>query len=142
MNPTEKPILLVVDDNDDYRPLLALILGIQGYEVEQASNPSDGLAVLRSARRVDLLISDVRMPVMSGEDMVLQAREVRPDLRVIFLTGCVSDMHVNWEAGEATYIFNKPVRLECLLNAISTMLSLPARTHLPPTTGGNARPPP
>ena len=128
MNPTEKPILLVVDDNDDYRPLLALILSIHGYAVEQASNPNDGLALLRSAQRIDLLISDVRMPVMTGEDMVLLAREVRADLKVIFLTGCVNDMHMNWEASEATYILGKSVKLERLLETVLTMLSPPAKT--------------
>jgi FixJ family two-component response regulator len=77
------------------------------------------------------------MPFMTGEDMVLQAREVRPDLKVIFLTGCVSDMHMDWSTSETTYVLSKPVKLEALLEAILTMLSLP--TYLPPTTNSPTR---
>ncbi len=80
--------ILVVDDMDGVRDLVRELLEMDGFEVLQAE---DGKAALQLARQhrgpIHLLLTDVVMPQMGGKDLADQLLQVRPDLRVVFMSG-------------------------------------------------------
>ena len=98
--------VLVVDDEPGVRMLIAELLAELGYRSLEAEDASSGLALLESDVRIDLLVSDVGLPGgINGRQMADRARESRPDLRILFITGyaeqdvvgqgsLVRDMHV------------------------------------------------
>ncbi len=80
--------VLVIDDEQTVRMLVAEVLGEAGYHVIEAPDGPSGLDILRSDRRIDLLISDVGLPGgMNGRQVADAARDTRPDLKVLFITG-------------------------------------------------------
>ena len=80
--------VLVIDDEETVRMLVAEVLGEAGYSVIEAPDGPSGLDILRSDRRIDLLISDVGLPGgMNGRQVADAARVSRPDLKVLFITG-------------------------------------------------------
>lgn len=80
--------VLVIDDEETVRMLVAEVLSEAGYNVIEAPDGPSGLEILRSERRIDLLISDVGLPGgMNGRQVADAARVSRPDLKVLFITG-------------------------------------------------------
>jgi PAS domain S-box-containing protein len=80
--------ILVVEDDDDVRTYSVEILRELGYRVIEAHDGASALRLLERQSRVDLLFTDVVLPGgMTGAQVAAQARELRPDLRVLFTTG-------------------------------------------------------
>lgn len=80
-------LILLVDDDDDVRETSADMLSELGYTVIQASNGTDALAILDQRPELDLMVTDIRMPGMSGLELAEAARAVRNDLKVILVSG-------------------------------------------------------
>jgi PAS domain S-box-containing protein len=91
--PTEAPraeageTVLVVEDEPVIRDLIVEVLQDLGYRALEAPDGPSGLRILRSRRRIDLLVTDVGLPGLNGRQLADHARETRPDLRVLFITG-------------------------------------------------------
>src|ERR1700720_3879069 len=81
-------LVLIVDDDDDILELAAEILQTLGYDVLTARNGLEGVAVLRKNSRISILFTDIQMPSMGGEELAEIAVASRPDIRVIFTSGC------------------------------------------------------
>jgi CheY-like chemotaxis protein len=82
--------VLVVDDESDVRGLIAEILRGSGYHVVIAADGEAAIAMLeRASRPVDLLVTDVVMPVMSGTDLAARVTARFPSTRVLFVSGFV-----------------------------------------------------
>ncbi|MDE2470526.1 MAG: PAS domain-containing protein [Bradyrhizobium sp.] len=79
--------VLVVEDEPVVRGVVLEMLGEQGYQTFEAVDGPAGLQILRSDRRIDLLVTDVGLPGMNGRQLADQAREMRPDLKILFITG-------------------------------------------------------
>ncbi len=80
--------VLVVEDDDAVREVAETMLGNLGYRVIAVADARAGLEILSGAPEVALLLSDVALPGgVSGPDMVEEARELRPDLKVLFMSG-------------------------------------------------------
>jgi hypothetical protein len=79
--------VLVVEDEAVVRAVILEMLGEQGYQTLEAVDGPSGLRILRSERRIDLLVTDVGLPGMNGRQLADQAREMRTDLKVLFITG-------------------------------------------------------
>jgi CheY-like chemotaxis protein len=80
--------VLVVDDDFRNLGLVAAMLNIEGYRVLMACGPEEAVQVFEQGpAEIDLLLSDVRMPGVSGPELVTRLRKARPDLPVIFMTG-------------------------------------------------------
>jgi PAS domain S-box-containing protein len=80
--------VLVVDDEPAIRTLVTDVLRDLGYTALQAHDGPTGLEIVRSAVRIDLLVTDVGLPGgMNGRQVADAARVLRPDLRVLFITG-------------------------------------------------------
>jgi CheY-like chemotaxis protein len=79
--------ILVVEDDDAVRGLVCRILESAGYIVLLATRPSEAEQLLAQEQNVDLLLSDVVMPEMSGFELAARLRHDRPDLRTLFISG-------------------------------------------------------
>jgi PAS domain S-box-containing protein len=85
--------VLVVEDQADVRKLAMGILRKNGYRLLEASNASDAIEVAaRFAGRIDLVLTDVVMPGMTGREMAKRLQAERPSLRVLFTSGYSSDV--------------------------------------------------
>ena len=83
--------VLVVDDDAAVRKLAARILDRQGFRVLEAEDGEEALGAARSADRVDLLLSDLVLPRLNGEDLARRLRSASPGLPVIFMSGFGQD---------------------------------------------------
>lgn len=79
--------VLVVDDEEDLNELLAQILLREGYTVLTAYSAEEALEVYRAAPRVDLLLSDVRLPGLQGYDLAKLLYAEQPDLALVLISG-------------------------------------------------------
>jgi len=78
---------LVVEDEATIRYILRIVLGRMGYFVLEGSNGADGLNVSQTFNgRIDLVISDVRMPKMDGPEMVRHIQAERPGIKVLLIS--------------------------------------------------------
>ncbi len=116
----DRATVLVVDDETEVRTLIAEILRGSGYRVVVAPDGDAAIALLeRVGRQVDLLVTDVVMPVMSGTDLAARVIERFPDTRVLFVSGFVP-------AGSAALrgapLVAKPLHKAELLDAVQTTL--------------------
>jgi signal transduction histidine kinase/DNA-binding response OmpR family regulator len=125
-----KETILVVDDNDAMREVAALQLHTLGYDVIVADTPNDALEVLRSPRNVDLLLTDIVMPgQLDGRELALRARELRPDLNVLFTSGFTeSTLAASISADFAGHILSKPYRQIDLAKRLRDLLN-PVEQH-------------
>jgi DNA-binding NtrC family response regulator len=86
--PAEKlETILVVDDNATVLKLVAEILRNAGFQILSARNGAEANELAKTAGRIDLLLSDVDMPLMSGPDLGLMLKKARPHLRVMLMSG-------------------------------------------------------
>jgi DNA-binding NtrC family response regulator len=81
-----KPHVLVVDDNEFFRSAVERMLARAGYTVSAVRDGVDAMGVV-SSQPVDLVLCDVKMPGISGHELVRQVRDVNPDLPCIVITG-------------------------------------------------------
>jgi CheY-like chemotaxis protein len=80
--------VLIIDDEQMVRDMGRMALERFGYRVLDAENGRAGAALFqRSAGTIDLIILDLTMPVMSGEDTLAELRRIRPDIAVVLSTG-------------------------------------------------------
>jgi len=116
--PQIKISVLLVDDEEGFRSLLAKRLERRGFSVQQASNGEEGLSALER-HQVDIVVLDVKMPGMGGIETLGRIKERYPSREVILLTGHASaeDGVAGIKAGAYDYL-SKPVELEHLLNKI------------------------
>jgi len=82
---TEKPLILVVDDESDSLAYLFDLLHNEGYRVMPTSSPLDALDMV-TKRKPRLIISDLRMPDLDGMELLDRVKEMSPRSRVILLT--------------------------------------------------------
>jgi CheY-like chemotaxis protein len=84
---TRKGEILVVDDDDDVREVLAETLQEFGYEVERASTAEQALTIVTERPQLRMVITDVRMPGMSGLELADHVRRCRSDVKIIIISG-------------------------------------------------------
>lgn len=85
--------ILVVDDEEMMRELLEDVLVMEGYAVETAAGGQAALARMKELQPL-LVISDIKMPGMSGFDLLRSIKERFPDMRMIMMTGYSDDFTV------------------------------------------------
>ena len=115
--------VLVVEDEAVVRQLVVEVLQDLGYAALEAADGPSGLRVLQSGARVDLLVTDVGLPGLNGRQLADAARERRPGLRVLFITGYAHNAALGngvLEPGMA--MISKPFTLAALGIKIRTMI--------------------
>jgi len=120
----EKPLttVLVVDDEAAIRKIERSTLEAGGYHVTEASSGTEAIELLSHGAPLDLLIADLDMPELTGDEMVRRIRAARPELKVLYVTGhidLVMDARPLWE-GEA--FLEKPFNQTGLLEAVALLL--------------------
>lgn len=120
------PRAVLAEDEDMLRAILAETLRSEGFDVSEASDGAQALAFIRS-HPTDLLVSDIRMPVMSGYRVVEAALKLRPGLKVVLMTG-----HAPEEAPPSLrpyrfQLLQKPFDLEQFSAIARELVGLPAR---------------
>lgn len=115
--PAETCVLLVEDD-DDSRELMAEVLTAEGYTVHPVASGREALRTL-SERRVDVLVTDLGMSGMGGLEIARAAKAVAPALPVILVTGWAEREDVRQARGhEVDAVLLKPVDPESLTQAV------------------------
>ncbi len=114
--------LLVVDDEEPIRNALKRFLTGQQFTVYAVSSGSEALTVLRE-QEIALMLADIRMPGMSGIDLVPQALEVAPDLAVVMLSAIndATTAALCMQRGAMDYL-TKPLELDDLARAVQRAL--------------------
>jgi len=114
--------VLVVDDEAAIRMLARRVLEDAGYQVTEAAGGLDAIELLSKGTTLDLLIADLDMPTLGGDEMVRRIRSTRPDLKVLYVTGHIDrlmDARQLWE-GEA--FLEKPFTAAGLREAVSLLI--------------------
>ena len=93
---TTRPKLLIVDDDPEVRVVVAEFLESSGYNVVQANGGLEALELLPRHPDLRMIISDIRMPDMSGIDLVDLATQCQRDLKVILISGYFVPQQIGW----------------------------------------------
>jgi PAS domain S-box-containing protein len=123
--PSVRGRILLVDDDDFVRQLLAEELTVIGHQVEQANNGMAGLRRLMAEQDIDLLITDLSMPEMDGLQLIKRAQQHAPGLPAILITGYAGDGAAAALSGaqEGSFsLLHKPIRLASLMERIASAL--------------------
>jgi CheY-like chemotaxis protein len=112
-------VVLIVEDDDEIRGLLAEMLADGGYEVTTARNGVEALAELRGARRPNVILLDLIMPVMDGWQMRAEmlADPAIADIPVVIVSGA-ADVQDGSDALKAARVLTKPVKWPVLLESV------------------------
>lgn len=116
--------ILVVEDDPQVRMLVTVVLEDLGYTVEVVGDADGALPVLASTRRLDLLVTDVGLPGMNGRQLAEIARQSRPDLPILFMTGYAEkaqERSAFLEPGMS--MIAKPFPLEAFSDAVRSALA-------------------
>jgi CheY-like chemotaxis protein len=131
--------VLLVEDDAGVRELCRSVLRREGYEVLEAADPTEALLIHEEhCTSIDLLISDIVMPKMSGLVLAEKLRKRVPDLPVLFMSGYAPD-HVAGQPVEMRHVLQKPFRPSELLRRVSTAL-YGLDSQAPPPPNGSPSP--
>ena len=124
-----KEVVLVVDDEEVIRDVLRRFLSRLGYVVISAPDATEALARLSIAEQhIDLLLTDLTMPGMSGRALIDQARALRPAMRVICMSGYAEDVTTTDQGAlRSDNYIAKPFSLEELEDVVRSTLAAPDR---------------
>lgn len=124
---TGKKRILIIEDDEEMRSLLRDFLNDEGYETDSADN---GLEAYRRLVRefFDLIIADIRMPGLTGLDILPRVRKLHPEAPIIVITAFGSEevCRKAYERGATLYL-EKPIHLENLRELIHRMFSINER---------------
>jgi PAS domain S-box-containing protein len=116
--------VLVIEDEPIVRGVVLEMLAEQGYRTLEAIDGPSGLKILRSGQRIDLLVTDVGLPGMNGRQVADQAREGRPDLKILFITGYAESVAMaDGFLQPGMEMITKPFDLDHLAQRIRVMIS-------------------
>lgn len=120
--------VLLVEDEDGLRALMAKALRRAGYEVLEAASAEAALEALEQRRSaVDLLATDLTLPGMGGGKLAMEVRWLYPDTPVVFMTGSSEDAEAAalMKSDAGVKLLNKPFAVDALVQAVSAALDVP-----------------
>jgi CheY-like chemotaxis protein len=120
--------ILLVEDDDQIRRMVRSLLSSENYTVIEASNGIEGLQKAQeSDSAIDLLLSDMLLPELSGYDLAVRLRELYPRIRVILMTGYIEGEIVQRCVEELNALFlDKPFQPAQLRQTVRDALSGPS----------------
>ncbi len=122
--------ILLVEDDEAIRAVTAAILRSMGYQVHPLTSGGDALEFLAGPNPplIDLLLTDIVMPAMSGRELAERLLHERPDLRILFMSGYVDDPIILHAVQEAAIPFlEKPFTRDGLAKKVREALDTPRR---------------
>lgn len=120
---SENKMVLIVDDDESVRKTSIEIIEALGYQTLEAENGKDAMRlVMAQKNRIDVILSDIVMPEMSGTDLAIALRSIKIETPIIFMTGY--DNHAR-DVRDIEYsrVMNKPFDISSLSMALHQALS-------------------
>ena len=137
--PRGSETVLLVEDEDSVRAIISAVLRRQGYQVLEASGARDGVRDLRSsASDIDLLLTDVVMPDMNGPALAQRLIGLRPELRVLFISGYADMLSPPGGDNPNVGFLSKPFQASALTARVAQMLARPKAPGQDVTHDGHA----
>jgi PAS domain S-box-containing protein len=122
--------ILVIDDEENVRNVIAEYLHADGHQVDVADGPAAGLRKINGGT-YDLIMTDRSMPDMSGDELALRAKRIAPHVPILMLTGFGELMNIRGERPEGVEaVIAKPVTMDVLRAAIAHVATLDASRKL------------
>ena len=117
--------VLLVEDEETLRKIMASTLRKQGHVVLEAAHGEEGFQILLNHRaQISLLITDIVMPRMGGPELLKKAREIRPDLCVLFLSGYVDATLQDYQVDtNSTWFLEKPFSSRAFTEKVAKLLN-------------------
>lgn len=117
--------IVLIDDDPTVQKAFSRYLSASGYQVQLANNGKQGLKIIET-EPPDLVITDIMMPEMDGLEILMAIRKLEFPLPVIAISGGMCALPINFlrhakDLG-ARYVFEKPVPLKDLLNAVKELI--------------------
>ncbi len=120
---SRREVVMVVEDEDRVRAVSVEALKELGYAVVEAAGPLEALVLLENGQEVHVLFTDVVMPDMSGRQLADLAREMVPNLKILYTTGYTRNAIVhNGILDAGTNLLTKPFTIEELASKVRTIL--------------------
>jgi DNA-binding NtrC family response regulator len=118
--------ILITEDESGLRLVLSEVLTDEGFNVSEAADGLAAMEILQATPSIELIISDVRMPQMSGYELVETALKLRPELKVLMMTAYPEDRPspAALKAREIRTLF-KPFNIDRLATIVMDMVSRP-----------------
>ncbi|HLN04086.1 MAG TPA: response regulator [Bryobacteraceae bacterium] len=119
----DKRTVLLAEDNEMVRSFVRSVLERQGYRVLAAENGAEALALAKRVGLygIDLILADVDMPLLSGIELVRRLKQLRPDLKILYMTGQPA-AHGN-ELWNDCAVIEKPFAYRTLVRGVDACLS-------------------
>ena len=120
----ERPTVLVVDDEEDLRDIMRRMLERRGFATLVAGDSDQAIAVCREHPGViDVLVTDLGLPGVSGGDLARNASGLRPEMGVVYISGLPKDIAVTKGLiGADALLVKKPFTSDLLLEALRSIL--------------------
>ena len=115
--------VMVVDDEATVRLVMTDVLTELGYHFVQAVDGDRALAILRSDQKIDLMVTDVGLPGINGRQLSEMARQLRPGLRILFVTGYAAAARIQGGLNDGTDLLCKPFTLDAFTGKVRCMLA-------------------
>lgn len=121
----KRKLILLAEDDSVLRPLLVEFLDEMQFEVLSAEDGRQALELLKelkdSQNSIDLLLTDIGLPEINGSNLARLAREIWPDLSILFITGYAHGIE-NMSIGGKTQLLTKPFSLDILTKRIEELI--------------------
>ncbi len=122
--------ILLVEDEDSVRQITQYVLENAGYLVLEASSPEQAIAIFRHFEgAINLLLTDVVMPAMSGAELAVRLKQMRPGLTTMFMSGYAAGAGLQSSFNSSDWYIQKPFSTATLLSQVAEALSLPPGTQ-------------
>ena len=136
----EPKVVLVVEDERALRSVTRKLLERAGHRVEEAAGPAEALGLCADRKQpLDILLTDVVLPGMSGSELAEQAGRLRPELELIFMSGYGDDIRSLHDLHATAAFLQKPFGAEDLMRCVSCLGPRQSRNRSAPPPGGPPR---
>ena len=122
---SDRPTVLVVDDEDDLRDIMRRMLERRGFQALVAADSHEAVEACRNHQGdIDVLLTDLGLPGVSGGDLARTASEMRPGMRVVYISGLPKEVAVDKGLiGIDARLVKKPFTSEALVETLRTVLA-------------------
>ena len=119
--------ILLVEDEDEVRRFAAGVLQRYGYRVLEAASPGDAILIAEQTKGpIHLILSDIVMPRINGRDLVRRLAPLRPEMRVLYMSGYPGDAVAPLKGSDPGVCIAKPFTAERLAQTVRAVLGAPA----------------
>jgi CheY-like chemotaxis protein len=122
---TADQTILVVEDGEAVRKMICSMLSQNGYQCVEAADGEQALVLLEGIRSVDLVLTDLMMPGMSGTELAKHISKEYPQIRIIFMSGYCDDPVIRTPDAGSGWFLAKPFTASTLAESVRRALDRP-----------------